>query len=190
MADPSQDYYEVLQVSANADPDTIHRVYRLLAQRFHPDNQETGNSATFQLLTEAYQVLSNPERRAQYDATYRQGQQTRWRLVSTGAKAENDFEIEQAVRLTVLECLYTQRRVEPQSPGLLILELERLLDQPREHLEFTVWYLAQKKYIAKADNARLVITAEGAEHLEQNYQANVQRRLLRARNPEPDRVPT
>ena len=33
------DYYEVLQISPNADPDTVHRVYRLLAQRFHPDNQ-------------------------------------------------------------------------------------------------------------------------------------------------------
>ena len=37
------DYYEVLQVSPNADLDTIHRVYRLLAQRFHPDNRESGN---------------------------------------------------------------------------------------------------------------------------------------------------
>ena len=35
------DFYEVLQISPNADPDTIHRIYRLLAQRFHPDNAET-----------------------------------------------------------------------------------------------------------------------------------------------------
>ena len=42
---PPLDYYDVLQVSPSAEPDTIHRVYRLLAQRFHPDNKETGNPA-------------------------------------------------------------------------------------------------------------------------------------------------
>ena len=38
------DHYELLQVSPTAEIDTIHRVYRLLAQRFHPDNRETGNA--------------------------------------------------------------------------------------------------------------------------------------------------
>ena len=37
------DYYELLQISPNAEPETIHRVYRLLAQRFHPDNGQTGD---------------------------------------------------------------------------------------------------------------------------------------------------
>ena len=36
MADTQIDYYETLQVSANADPETIHRLFRILAQRFHP----------------------------------------------------------------------------------------------------------------------------------------------------------
>ena len=38
------DHYEVLQISPNAEPDTVHRVYRLLAQRLHPDNAQTGNA--------------------------------------------------------------------------------------------------------------------------------------------------
>ena len=41
------DYYEFLQISRNADPDTIRRVYRFLAARFHPDNPETGDSDKF-----------------------------------------------------------------------------------------------------------------------------------------------
>jgi uncharacterized protein YabN with tetrapyrrole methylase and pyrophosphatase domain len=41
--DTEIDYYEVLQISANAEPETVHRVYRLLAQRFHPDNIESGD---------------------------------------------------------------------------------------------------------------------------------------------------
>ena len=64
------DYYEALQISPNADPDTIQRVFRLLAQRFHPDNQETGNESRFRLLHEAYVTLNDPEKRAQYDVRH------------------------------------------------------------------------------------------------------------------------
>ena len=82
-----QDYYEILQVSASADPETIHRVYRLLAQRFHPDNRETGNAGRFRAISEAYTVLSNPEERARYDIIHAQQQKGRCKLVSTGAHA-------------------------------------------------------------------------------------------------------
>ena len=51
------DYYEVLQVSQNAEPETIHRVYRIMAARFHPDNRKTGDSERFLLFNEAYEVL-------------------------------------------------------------------------------------------------------------------------------------
>jgi len=42
-SEPIVDYYEVLQISPNAHVETIHRVYRLLAQHFHPDNKDTGD---------------------------------------------------------------------------------------------------------------------------------------------------
>src|ERR1700758_2542300 len=67
------DYYEFLQISPSAEPDTIHRVYRFLAARFHPDNQDTGDAEKFFLLKQAYDVLANPEGRAAYDATRRTG---------------------------------------------------------------------------------------------------------------------
>src|SRR5207253_348719 len=116
--EPPAEYYEILQVSSKAEPDTIHRVYRLLAQRFHPDNQESGDSERFRLLRDAYDVLSDPEKRAQYDIVYHQTRQTRWRSVSEAARPENDFELEQLTRLTVLEVLYTRRRLEPQDGGI------------------------------------------------------------------------
>jgi len=64
------DYYEFLQISPNAEPATISRVYRFLASRFHPDIPETGDAEKFVLLKQAYDVLSDPERRAGYNATY------------------------------------------------------------------------------------------------------------------------
>jgi curved DNA-binding protein CbpA len=180
--DQVADYYEVLQISANAEPDTIHRVYRLLAQRFHPDNRDTGNEAKFRVLSQAYGVLSDPEKRAQYDILHLRRRQERWRLVSEGAKAEDGFDGEQTTRLTVLEALYTRRRLEPHSPGIFSLELEDLTGRPREHLEFTIWYLIQKNLVQRSDNSRLIITAEGVDYLEENYQVGQQRRRLQARN--------
>ena len=174
------DYYEVLQVNTSADPETIDRVYRLLAQRFHPDNQQTGDEGRFRTLLEAYTVLRDPEKRARYDVAHQQQRQDRWRLVSTGAHVENDFEMEQVVRLTVLEALYTQRRLEPTNPGIFWREFERLTGRPHEHLEFTIWFLQQKKFVERDDNSRLLLTVEGAEYLEQSYRTNLQQKLLKA----------
>jgi curved DNA-binding protein len=173
----SQDYYEILQVNPNAEPDTIHRVYRLLAQRFHPDNATSGSEARFRELHEAYTVLSDPEQRARYDVKYQQQRQERWRLVTAGTQSEDDFSIEQMFRLTLLEALYTRRRMDPGSPTLFFSDLESMLGRPREHLEFTVWYLLQKKYVTRDDSSRLMITADGVDHLEQNYRTNLQKRL-------------
>ena len=181
MSSSDIDYYELLQVSDNAEPDTISRVYRSLAQRYHPDNRETGNEERFREITEAYQVLSNPEKRAGYDATNQKRKKERWRVVSSGADSENNFELEQVVRLTVLEALYTQRRLNTNNPGIYLLELQRMLGRPREHLEFTIWFLSQKKLI-NTDDSRLYLTAEGAEFLEDSYRNNLQRKRLQSKN--------
>ncbi len=173
------DYYEALQVNMSADPETIDRVYRLLAQRYHPDNQQTGDEGRFRTLLEAYTVLRDPEKRARYDVLHQQRRQDRWRLVSSGAESENDFEMEQIVRLTVLEALYTKRRVEPSNPGIFWREFEKLIGRPREHLDFTLWFLLQKRFVARDDNSQLVLTVEGAEYLEQSYRSNLQQKRLR-----------
>src|SRR5581483_8371205 len=178
----TDDYYEAPQLSPNAEPETIHRVYRLLAQRFHPDNRETGNDARFRLVQQAYATLSDPGRRAQYDIAYHQMRQDRWRLLSNGTRADSDFELEQIARLTILEILYTRRRTEASDHSLFILDLEGMLGRPREHLEFSVWYLIQKGYVKRTDDSRLTVTADGVEYLEQNYKGNLQRRL-QAQNP-------
>lgn len=62
----AQDYYETLGVSRSASADDIKRAYRKLAHQFHPD-KDKGNEAKFKEVNEAYQVLSSPEKRRQYD---------------------------------------------------------------------------------------------------------------------------
>jgi hypothetical protein len=78
--------------------------------------------------------------------------------------------------------LYTRRRLDPEAQGLSPLDIERLIGRAREQLEFTIWYLVQKKYVTRGDSSLLTITADGAEYLEANYQNSMrQRRLTAAR---------
>jgi len=172
----SVDYYETLQISPNADPDTIQRVFRMLAQRFHPDNADTGDAERFRALHEAYSVLSVPDKRAQYDTHHQALRQERWRFAAS-VKTNDDFELEQQVRCTILEILYARRRAEPSNPAFSPFDLQQLTGQPREHLEFTFWYLNQRKFVTRDDQSRLTITADGVDYVEANRGNGMRRRL-------------
>jgi curved DNA-binding protein len=171
------DYYETLQISPNADADTIQRVFRLLAQRYHPDNKETGNEAKFRTLHEAYSVLSVPEKRAQYDVHHEALRQERWRFVANASSGDADVDQEQQLRSTILEILYARRRAEPGNPAFSQYELSQLTGRPREHLEFPVWYLIQKKFVTRDDSSSLTITVDGVDYIEHNAATRIKRRL-------------
>jgi len=183
--DEDEDWYELLQISPNAEPETIHRVYRALARRFHPDNAQTGNADRFRAITRAYEVLSNPEQRAQYDIGHLPHRPERWQVVN--AEEENDFDAEQLSRLAVLEVLYTQRCLKPNTNGASLLDLEQMTARPREHLEFPLWYLTQKQLVKRTDNSSFVITAAGVDELERGNQGK--RRRLTGRSAEPSEGP-
>ncbi|MBZ5579612.1 MAG: DnaJ domain-containing protein [Acidobacteriia bacterium] len=165
------DYYEVLQISRAADPETIYRVYRIMASRFHPDNTETGDVEKFLALREAYQVLSEPALRAEYD----RGLIAR----ETGALAafsQKEFveglEGEMNRRLGVLSLLYNRRRMNEDNPGISVLDLERLMSFPREYLQFTLWYLKSKGYVTAEDNSDYGLTPAGVDYLEDQSARN------------------
>jgi hypothetical protein len=174
------DYYEVLQVSQNAEPETLHRVYRIMAARFHPDNPQTGDSERFLLLNEAYEVLADAEKRALYDAARRVGECQP--LPAFELKEFVDgIEGEQNRRLGVLCLLYNRRRSDMDHPGLSLLDLERLMSFPREYISFAVWYLRDRGFVQMGDNSDYVLTAAGADHVETNSPRNaVFHKLLRA----------
>jgi len=63
------DYYAILQVHPNAEPEVIDAAYRRLAAKYHPDvNSSPDATARMQQINEAHRVLSDPARRAAYDA--------------------------------------------------------------------------------------------------------------------------
>lgn len=162
------DFYELLQISPNADGETIHRVYRYLAARFHPDNSDTGDASKFQLVRAAYDVLSNPVHRREYDAK-RQGMAVQ--PLSSSIDFMDQLEGEINRRMAVLAVLYYHRRMSPNSPDVSLADIERRMGFPRDYLDFTLWYLVRKKYINKADNADYSLTADGVDFVEKERMA-------------------
>jgi curved DNA-binding protein CbpA len=61
-------YYEILQIDPNASEEVIRAAYRAMSKRYHPDLQQGGNDAMMKKINEAYEVLSDPQRRREYDA--------------------------------------------------------------------------------------------------------------------------
>ena len=160
------DHYETLQINPKADAQTIHRVFRMMAARFHPDNPETGDVERFLEMKQAYAVLSDPERRAEYDAHLERNRADgplpifELKDFVTGVEAEGNR------RLGVCCLLYRRRQTNPDAPGISLLDLEREMGFPREYLSFTMWYLRAKDFITVADNSDYALTAAGAEFVE------------------------
>jgi len=172
------DYYEFLQISPNAEVDTIHRVYRFLAVRLHPDNPETGDAEKFFLLKQAYDVLSDPARRLEYDAA-RNKEGSPAVPLSTTIDFMDSMEGELNRRLGVLALLYIQRRTNPYTPEVSLLDVESRMGFPRDYLEFTAWYLRNKGYITRSDNSDFTLTAEGVDFVEsQRVNIPILNRLL------------
>jgi curved DNA-binding protein CbpA len=138
----------------------------LLAQRYHPDNSETGDEKVFQRVLHAYRVLTDAEKRVSYDVKHRAARALRWKIFDQSKSAQG-VEGEKRKRWGILSLLYTKMTETPRQPGIMIRDLEDLLGCPMEHIEFTLWYLKQKSYIAGPDNGRYSITAIGVDMFEE-----------------------
>lgn len=158
------DYYEFLQISPNADSETIHRVYRYLAGRLHPDNPESGDSEMFRLLKSAYDVLSNPSSRSEYDASCNRENEAA--PLSTSVDFMDSLDGELNRRVGVLAVLYFRRRSYPHTPEVSLAEIEKRMGFPRDYLDFTTWYLVKKGFITRADNSDFTLTADGVDFVE------------------------
>jgi hypothetical protein len=175
------DYYEALQISPNADQETIERCYRLLAKKYHPDNPVTGNNEKFRAISSANEVLSDPERRASYDVKYDELRKEKLKIfskISPSQGVEND----KKVRHAILSTLYVDRRRNPTDAGVGSFQLEQLLGWPEKMLEFHIWFLKEKGWIQRVDTGGYAITASGVEVVEENGLILGEDRLLKDQN--------
>ncbi|HUF49015.1 MAG TPA: DnaJ domain-containing protein [Vicinamibacterales bacterium] len=174
---PFVDYYEVLQLGQNADQETVERVYRLLAKRYHPDNQATGNSQRFAEVSDAYQMLSDPKRRAEYDVRYDENRSLQWKIFDQHSAADGREE-DRRIFHGILSLLYVARRRDPIGGGIGTVSLEKLLGVPRQHLEFPIWYLRQRGWVEILDTGVLAITVSGVDKMADKELSLPENRLL------------
>jgi curved DNA-binding protein CbpA len=173
------DYYELLQVSPNADEDTIQRVFRHLAKKYHPDHQDASDEEKFRRLVEAHKILTDPEARAGYDATYQDYWNRKWKLVSESGDSAA-FSDDREMRDRMLSLFYVQRRRNMTSPGIGEYEVARLLRTPLELVEFHIWYLRAKGWLERLESGMLAISAVGVDQVEQSQLRLGHERLLEA----------
>ena len=175
------DYYEILEVSPNANSETIDRIFRYLAQRYHPDNPETRDRHRFDEVVEAHNTLRDPVRRAQYDVQYKSHSAVRRKLAEEADDGEG-IDRDADIQDKVLSILYVKRRQSINDPGIDNYTLERLSGCPREHLEFHLWYLKQKGWIERIENGTLAITVEGVDRVNSEHHRKATTKLLTDQN--------
>ncbi|QOY91499.1 J domain-containing protein [Paludibaculum fermentans] len=171
MTSASVNYYDLLQIHPKAEPETIQRVYKIFAARYHPDNRETGDAERFRLYREAYEVLSDPAAREQYDLKLELTQPDALPVFQS-KEFTDGIDAEAKIRIGILCLLYAKRRANPDYSALSMLDLEHLMAFPREHLQFAMWYLKAKKFVTQDDRSSFIVTAEGVDYLETQLPGN------------------
>jgi curved DNA-binding protein CbpA len=187
MKEPFENYYEVLQLSPRADQLMINKAYRLLAAYYHPDHENTGDEEKFKKVLKAYEVLSDPALRMQFDQEYARqigkmggplpfvGQTGPGAFAAKFQKLTNREESdgdnlprisERELRRMLLLALYDIRRSHPQSPEVNLLVMGELVGSPIQHLEFSLWYLKEKGLIKMDESANLLVTVQGVDYVE------------------------
>jgi curved DNA-binding protein CbpA len=171
------DHYEILEISPNANSETIERIFRYLASRYHPDNQDTGDLSRFSEIVEAHNTLKDPVKRAQYDLQHKDHSGSRWKLAEEASDTKS-IERDVVIQDRLLSILYVKRRQDINDPGIGDYELERLSGCPREHLEFHLWYLKAKGWIGRLENGTLAITVEGVDRANSEHRRETTTKLL------------
>ncbi len=156
------DYYELLEVSPNASIETIEKMFRFQAKKYHPDAGPSADVEKFKLLVDACHALVNPAVRASYDVEYRQHKEQLTKLV----KESNEIGNDSADRRRLLSLFYTQRRRDRKTPGIGGATLEHLMQLPPDILEFHLWYFRDKGWIMREESGLLSITALGVDRIE------------------------
>jgi curved DNA-binding protein CbpA len=175
------DYYEILEISPNANSGTIERMFRHLAQRYHPDNHDTGDRLRFDEIMAAHHTLRNPVKRAQYDIKHKNHSGFVWKLADEASDG-NGIERDVDTQNKLLSILYVKRRQNIKDPGIGNHELERLLGCPAEHLEFHVWYMKEKGWIGRTEKGMLAITVEGVDRANSEHHRKTTNKLLTDQN--------
>lgn len=176
-APQKQTLYDLLQVNPSAHPTIIRYAYRFLAGMYHPDNAESGNQEMFRVVSDAFRTLSDPGKRAAYDAQAGVTKQAPPQPGQPGFGAPGGITAglhqipktgisynEVELRLAVLQILLTARKKRAQTGGASAKVLMDVLGVDMAEMEFVLWYLREKGLIMRTE-AQFMITVPGVDYL-------------------------
>jgi hypothetical protein len=167
LAGKFQDHYKVLDIEPKSDLEAIHQAYGKLAQKYHPRNTQSGDQSKFDAVNLAYEVLSDPGLRADFDKL-KGGGEDKAEFNFSGLGFFGALGHETALRAALLCILYDRRRLHPFTPGLSMRRVEAMLETTSEGLNFALWYLKQRNLVTSDDKSNLLITVDGMDYLETN----------------------
>lgn len=159
---PFIDFYELLEASPKASDEAIESLFRVMAKRYHPEAGTNKNAERYRKLTQAFQVLRDPELRSGYDVSYNKRLQENKELHQGADATADDY----ALRHRMLALFYAQRRRDMKQPGVGIARLEEVLGIPSEIIEFHLWYFREKGWVQREVSGPLSITAAGVDEIE------------------------
>jgi len=171
-------HYETLEVSPSASFETVERVFRYLAKRYHPDASENGDIQKFTQIAQAYEVLGDPAKRASFDVELDKQKSSEVEIVEGTGTVGDDT----ADRHRLLSLFYAQRRRSIKNPGLGMNTVEQMMGIPVEVLDFHVWFFREKGWIQREEGGAISITADGVERLESSAERQEERNRLRITN--------
>lgn len=183
---PFVDYYALLQVDPTCDAKLLEKAYRYFAQMYHPDHAETADSGRFTEVVQAYRILRDPEKRAEYDRLHAVRKRPRPSQdddapVLDEWTAIHDAEIHQRILLY----LYKKRREHPQDAGVIGFYIQQHLGCSDENFQFHTWFLKSKGLIESNSQGELAINIAGVEHVIARSRSEMTEKLLLAPFEEP-----
>ena len=170
--------YQLLHVDRDAHTTIIRYAYRFLAAMYHPDNGETGDAEKFRIITDAWKTLADDGKRAAYDMSLGQREQSEGAAPHRPQAKVNEFgrdslphipktgltwnEIE--LRIAILQIMLAARKKKPRDGGVSIKMIIDILSVDVVESEFALWYLREKKYIETGERV-FMITGTGLDYL-------------------------
>lgn len=164
-----QDHYSILGVDPKATSEVIQNAHARLAEKYRPENAETGDFDKFESINLAFEVLFDVTLRREFDKLKGLDQDTAMKF--TGASFFEELGRGVNLRTAVLCLLYDRRRLKPYTPSISMRELESMLETTSDELNFALWYLKQHGLVTMDDKGSLQITVEGMDMLESSRPA-------------------
>jgi curved DNA-binding protein CbpA len=161
-----QDHYEVLGVDYKAGSEAIQVSYARLSAKYNPQSGSAPDHEKFEAVTLAFEVLSDPELRGDFDKLKGIGADDKPKF--SGAPFFEAYVRDIHLRVALLCVLYDRRRSKPFTPSLSMRNLEAIFNVHTVELNFALWYLKQKDMASMDDKSSMQITTAGMDYLRDN----------------------